>query len=116
MLTAIGRSVGRTRKQRKTSVIYVAFFVLLGLMVFDRLYIAPKQDVRASEAVLKQDLYNMRTAIDQYTKDKGKAPQTLNDLVTAGYLRAIPKDPFTNSIDSWQVVQEEMLTPIEQTP
>jgi general secretion pathway protein G len=71
--------------------------------------------VHANEAVLKEDLYNMRTAIDQYTQDKAKAPQALNDIVTAGYLHAIPKDPFTHSAETWQVVQEDVLTSIDQT-
>jgi general secretion pathway protein G len=65
--------------------------------------------------VLKEDLYNMRQAIDQFTQDKGKAPQDLNDIVTAGYLHAIPKDPFTHSSETWQVVQEDVLTSVDQT-
>lgn len=69
----------------------------------------------AHEAVLKEDLYTLRNAIDQYTQDKNKAPQDLNDLVTAGYVRAIPKDPFTNSNTSWQTVQEDVITAIDQT-
>src|SRR6478672_4340872 len=71
--------------------------------------------LHANEAVLKEDLYHMRTAIDQYTQDKGKAPQTLDDIVTAGYLHAIPKDPFTHAADTWQTVQEDVLTSIDQT-
>jgi len=67
--------------------------------------------LHANEAVLKEDLYHMRTAIDQYTQDKGKAPQALDDIVTAGYL---PKDPFTRAND-WQTVQEDVLTSIDQT-
>jgi general secretion pathway protein G len=70
--------------------------------------------LHANEAVLKEDLYHMRTAIDQYTQDKGKAPQALDDIVTAGYLHAIPKDPFTHAVD-WQTVQEDVLTSIDQT-
>ena len=70
--------------------------------------------LHANEAVLKEDLYHMRTAIDQYTQDKGKAPQALDDIVTAGYLHAIPKDPFTHAND-WQTVQEDVLTSIDQT-
>src|SRR5205085_7761468 len=58
--------------------------------------------VRAKEAVLRQDLYQMRQAIDQYTLDKFKAPQALDDLVSAGYLKNLPKDPFTNKADTWQ--------------
>lgn len=71
--------------------------------------------LHAKEAVLKEDLYSMRNAIDQYSQDKGKAPQDLNDIVTAGYLRLLPKDPFTNSNSSWQPVQEDVLTSIDQT-
>lgn len=59
--------------------------------------------IRAKEAVLKDDLYHLRSLIDQYTVDKQKAPQSLDDLVTAGYIREIPKDPFTNSAQTWKV-------------
>ncbi|HZU32738.1 MAG TPA: type II secretion system protein [Candidatus Angelobacter sp.] len=84
--------------------------ILLGVMVpVYRLHI-----VHANEAVLKEDLYNMRNAIDQYTQDKGKAPQALDDIVSAGYLHAIPKDPFTHSSETWQVVQEDVLESIDQ--
>jgi general secretion pathway protein G len=85
--------------------------ILLGVMVpVYRIHV-----VHANEGVLKQDLYHMRTAIDQYTQDKGKAPQVLDDIVTAGYLHAIPKDPFTHAANTWQVVQEDVLTSIDQT-
>ena len=85
--------------------------ILLGIMVpIYRIHI-----LHANEAVLKEDLYNMRQAIDQYTQDKGKAPQALDDIVSAGYLHAIPKDPFTHAADSWQTVQEDVLTSIDQT-
>jgi general secretion pathway protein G len=70
--------------------------------------------LRAKEAVLRQDLFAMRQSIDQYTMDKAKAPQALADLVQAGYLREIPKDPFTDSRDTWQVVQEDVLQSIDQ--
>jgi len=63
--------------------------------------------IRAQEAVLKEDLFRLRDVIDQYYADKQAHPQTLEDLVTGGYLRAIPKDPFTGSTDSWQLVQAE---------
>ena len=67
------------------------------------------------EDILKEDLYMMRNAIDQYTQAKAKAPQTLDDLVKAGYFRSIPVDPFTNSNQTWQIVQEDVLTSIDQT-
>ena len=62
---------------------------------------------RAGEAVLKQDLFNMRDAIDQYYADKGQYPGTLDELVSAGYLRKVPDDPFTNNSSTWQTVQSE---------
>ena len=59
------------------------------------------------EAVLKDDLKKLRDAIDQYYADKNQYPPTLQDLVSGGYLRALPKDPFTNSETSWQTVPAE---------
>jgi general secretion pathway protein G len=50
----------------------------------------------AREAVLKEDLHVMRAAIDSYTMDKQKAPQSLDDLVTDGYLKVVPEDPMTH--------------------
>lgn len=61
----------------------------------------------AKESVLKEDLYRMRDAIDQYYADKGKYPATLQDLVSDKYLRAVPVDPFTNSADTWREVPSE---------
>jgi general secretion pathway protein G len=70
--------------------------------------------LRAKEAVLRQDLFSMRSVIDQYTMDKGKAPQSLDDLVQAGYLKEIPTDPMTDSRDTWQVTQEDVLLSVDQ--
>jgi general secretion pathway protein G len=63
--------------------------------------------VRAREAVLKEDLFRLRDAIDQYYADKNKYPAALDDLVTDGYLREIPVDPITQSKDTWQAVNAE---------
>jgi general secretion pathway protein G len=71
--------------------------------------------LRAREAVLKEDLYSMRNAIDQYTQDKDKAPQSLDDIVSSGYLRAIPKDPFTGQSDTWQTVTDDSIQQLGQT-
>lgn len=60
--------------------------------------------IRTKEAVLKEDLFRMRDAIDQYYADKAKYPVNLDALVSEGYLRAVPKDPFTNSADTWQTI------------
>jgi general secretion pathway protein G len=63
--------------------------------------------VYARESVLRDDLFKMKEAIDQYYADKNQYPPALEDLVTSGYLRAIPKDPFTNATDSWITVPAE---------
>ncbi len=62
---------------------------------------------RGREAVLKEDLFRMRDAIDQFYVDKGKYPSELSELVTGGYLRTIPNDPITGRADTWQLVPAE---------
>ncbi len=62
---------------------------------------------RSKEAVLKEDLFRMRDAIDQYYADKNKYPASLDALVSEKYLRAVPVDPFTNATDTWQTTQAE---------
>jgi general secretion pathway protein G len=62
---------------------------------------------QAKETALKDTLFKMRDAIDKYTLDKEEAPPTLEDLVTAKYLREIPTDPITGSKDTWEVEMEE---------
>ena len=66
-----------------------------------------KSLVRAKESVLKQNLFTLRTMIDEYTYDKQKAPQTLQDLVNEGYLRQVPVDPMTGSNSTWKTIMEE---------
>jgi general secretion pathway protein G len=70
--------------------------------------------MRAKESVLKQDLFQLRSLISQYTLDKQKAPQALDDLITAGYLKQIPIDPMTNARDTWTVDQEDTLLSVDQ--
>ena len=62
---------------------------------------------RAKEAVLRENLFRMRDSIDQYYADKGSYPPDLASLVTEKYLRQIPRDPFTESADTWQIVMSE---------
>ncbi len=70
--------------------------------------------VHARESALRQDLFTLRSAIDQYTLDKQKAPQSLQDVVSAGYLKVIPTDPMTKSADTWEVVMEDTMMAIDQ--
>jgi general secretion pathway protein G len=73
-----------------------------------------KSVVRAKESVLRQNLFTLRTVIDEFTYDKTKAPQSLQDLVSEGYLRQIPFDPMTGQPD-WQVVMEDAVSSVNQT-
>jgi general secretion pathway protein G len=65
-----------------------------------------KAIIRAKESVLHNNLFAMRSAIDEYTYDKQKAPQSLQDLVTEGYLREVPKDPIAGGTD-WKIIMED---------
>jgi general secretion pathway protein G len=69
----------------------------------------------AREAVLKEDLHVIRNAIDSYTMDKQKAPQSLEDLTQAGYLKSIPQDPMTHSSETWQTTTDDTLQSVDQT-
>jgi general secretion pathway protein G len=69
----------------------------------------------AREAVLKEDLHVLRQAIDSYTVDKSKAPQSLDDLVQSGYIKTMPVDPFTHRSDTWITAQEDTMMSLDQT-
>jgi general secretion pathway protein G len=87
----------------------IAILALVAVPVFT-------SDIRAAkEAALKEDLHVMRTAIQSYTEDKNKAPQSLDDLVQEGYIAAIPTDPMTNSKDTWQTDSNDTFSDLDQT-
>jgi general secretion pathway protein G len=69
----------------------------------------------AREAVLKEDLHILRTAIDSYTEDKQKGPQSLQDLIDDGYLKVVPVDPMTRSAETWQTEISDSLHSLDQT-
>jgi general secretion pathway protein G len=66
-----------------------------------------KSITRAKESVLRNNLSALRNVIDEYSYDKQKAPQSLQDLVSEGYLRDVPRDPITGSNDTWKVIMED---------
>lgn len=76
-------------------------------------YIASLRNAR--EAVLKEDLHVMRQAIDSYTMDKEKGPQSLDDLVQTGYLKEIPTDPMTHSSSTWVTATSDVLESVDQS-
>ena len=83
---------------------------IISVLLAIALPIYQKSLIRAKESVLRNNLFTLRTMIDEYTVDKQKAPESLQDLVTEGYLRQIPQDPMTNSDQTWHVIMEE--TPV----
>jgi general secretion pathway protein G len=73
-----------------------------------------KTILRSKEAVLRTNLNTLRTVIDNYTYDKMKAPQSLEDLVREGYLRMIPTDPMTGSNETWKTIMEDPGQSVDQ--
>jgi len=69
----------------------------------------------AREAVLMEDLRTLRAAIDSYTMDKQKAPQSLDDLVQEGYLKVIPEDPMTHTTSSWVTDTSDAMHSLDET-
>jgi len=86
---------------------------VIGILISIAVPIYSTSLLKSREAVLRQDLFTLRSLISQYTLDKQKAPTSLDDLVQANYLKAIPKDPMTNETN-WEVVQEDVLLSVDQ--
>ena len=75
--------------------------------------VVPRYSTRvdqAREVTLKQNLVGLRTALDQFNRDKGRYPNSLEELVTSRYIRAIPLDPITDRADSWVPVLSDQTT------
>src|SRR5262245_21208371 len=94
-------SSGFTLMEMMIVMVLIVILAGIGLSVYGN------SVTRAKEATLKEDLFRMRDAIDQYYADKNKYPVNLQDLVSEKYLRAVPVDPFTVSADSWQTTTAE---------
>ncbi len=97
---------------------FVELMVVLSIIVILISMAIPiynKTIIRSKETVLKQNLFTLRTVIDNYTYDKMKAPQTLQDLVSEGYLRDIPMDPMTGSNQSWRTIMEDASQSVDQS-
>ena len=106
----------RTSRQRGFTLIEL--MVVISIIVILMSVAIPRYQasiLRARETVLRDDLYTLRSVIDQYTLDKQKAPQSLQDLVDAGYLKNLPMDPFTNSRESWVPVTDDSIMSPDQT-
>ena len=95
------RTSGFTLMEMMIVMVLIVILAGIGLSVYGN------SVQRAKEATLKEDLFRMRDAIDQYYADKNKYPGSLDDLVSGKYLRAVPVDPFTTSADTWQTTMSD---------
>ncbi len=97
----------RRRLAGFTMVELMIVLAIITLLVSIAVPMYQKSIILTKESLLRSNLFTLRTVIDEYTYDKQKAPQTLQDLVTEGYLRAIPVDPITNSDQTWRIIMED---------
>ena len=102
------------RRAGYTLIELIIVMAIISILVAVAVPIYQKSILRAKESVLRQNITQLRTVIDEYTFDKKKAPQTLQDLVTAGYLRMVPLDTITGN-DQWITILEDSLTAVDQT-
>ncbi len=105
----------RTGKSGFTMIELLIVMAVITILVSMAVPFYQKSIIRSKESVLRNNLFTLRTVIDEYTMDKGKAPQTLQDLVSEGYLRNVPMDPMTGSDQSWKVIMEDAMTSVDQT-
>ena len=105
----------RNGKAGYTLIELIIVMAIISVLVGIAVPIYTRAIQRSKETVLKSNLFNLRVAIDEYTFDKKAAPQTLDDLVSEGYLRQVPVDPITSSDRTWEVIIEDALTSVDQT-
>ena len=106
------------REQRRSGYTLIELMIVMAIisvLVSIAVPLYQKALLRTKESLLKNNLFTMRTVIDEYTFDKKKAPQTLQDLVSEGYLRAVPVDPITGSDQSWRLIIEDAVSSVNQT-
>lgn len=109
---------GKSRRRRAAGFTFVELMVVITIIVIIISMAIPiynKTILRSKESVLHNNLFTLRTVIDNYTYDKQKAPQSLQDLVTDGYLREVPVDPMTSSNQSWKTIMEDASQSVDQT-
>jgi general secretion pathway protein G len=114
---AVRKGAGRAMKRRRgfTFVELMVVITIIVILISMAIPIYNRSIIRAKESVLANNLYTLRTVIDQNSYDKGKAPQQLQDLVTEGYLQKLPVDPITGSNQTWRTVMEEASQSVSQS-
>jgi len=113
-LIRIGKS-GKSGRRGFTLIELMIVMAVIAILVSIAVPVYTRSIMRAKESVLRNNLFTMRTVIDEYTYDKQKAPQSLQDLVSEGYLRKLPIDPMTGNSDNWKVIIEDTLNAVNQT-
>jgi general secretion pathway protein G len=108
------RRIRNSDQRGFTFVELMVVITIIVILVSIAVPIYQKAIIRSKETVLHNNLFTLRTVIDNYTYDKEKAPQNLQDLVTEGYLRAVPIDPMTGTSDSWRTVMEDASQALNQ--
>jgi general secretion pathway protein G len=103
-------AIRRRRRNGFTLVELMVVMAIISILIAIAVPIYLKSLIRAKESVLHNNLFTLRTMIDEYTVDKQQAPQSLTDLVSDGYLRQVPQDPITGSDQTWRIVMED--TPV----
>jgi general secretion pathway protein G len=106
--TLSGRRPGRGLTRRGFTLIEMMIVMaIIVILIAVAVPFYQKAIIRAKETVLHNNLFAMRSAIDEYTYDKQKAPKALQDLVSDGYLHDVPRDPITQRNDSWKIIMED---------
>lgn len=106
----------RTRSGRSAFTLIELMIVMtvITILIAVAVPLYQKSILRAKESVLRNNLFTIRTVLDEYTYDKQKAPQSLQDLVTEGYLRKVPADPITGTDSSWKTISEDPGNSVDQ--
>lgn len=102
------------RRRGFTLIEMMIVMTIISILVSIAVPMYQKAILRAKESLLRNNLFTLRTMIDEYTVDKQKAPQALQDLVGEGYLRDVPMDPMTGSNSTWKVIMEDATAAIDQ--
>lgn len=110
----VGNARGRSGLRGYTLIELIIVMAIVSILMAIAIPQYQKSIRRTKETSLRSQLFTLRNVIDEYTFDKKKAPQTLQDLVVEGYLRAVPLDPMMGN-DQWRTIQEDALSAVDQT-
>jgi general secretion pathway protein G len=105
---------GRLKQAGFTFVEMMVVITIIVILISIAIPMYQRSIIRAKESVLRNNLFTLRTVIDHYTYDKEKAPQSLEELVSSGYLKKLPLDPITNS-ELWKTENEDVSQAINQS-